>query len=65
MPFNTPIQQSNNQQEHDWHNCQIRMVDDTELMECQMEVIECPWALPLGEYRFCKHPSANGDDREL
>lgn len=55
---NTPAQQPRNQQEHGWNGCQVRMVGDTDLVECLQEIIRCKWALPFGDAYYCKHPSA-------
>ena len=30
----------------------------TDLVRCLMEATQCQWAMPFGNERFCKHPSA-------
>lgn len=55
---NTTIQQPVIPLEHDCQNCRMRMVGDTNLVTCLMEAIICQWALPFGDARYCKHPSA-------
>lgn len=55
---NASAQQPDNHPENDCQNCRMRIVVDTDLVECLMEIIRCKWASPFGDTRFCKHPSA-------
>ena len=42
----------------DCTNCQMRMVGDTDLVECLMKMTNCQWALPFGEARYCQNPTS-------
>jgi len=44
--------------ENDCINCRLRMVDDTNLVECLMEGITCQWEMYFGNARCCNHPAA-------
>ncbi len=44
--------------ESDCKNCRMRIVGDTNLVECLMEGIACQWGMHFGNARFCNHPSA-------
>jgi hypothetical protein len=36
----------------------VGVFNGAEIVECQMELTLCPWAMPLGHGRLCNHPSA-------
>jgi len=42
----------------DINACRARLLGGTDLVECMMEAIGCQWAVPFGQGKFCKHPSA-------
>lgn len=42
----------------DISTCRARLLGGTDLVECMMEAIGCQWAVPFGQGKFCKHPSA-------
>lgn len=54
----TQTQQPNNHLKNDFLNCRKRRVGGTDLVQCQMGIDVCPWALPFQQVRFCKNPSA-------
>lgn len=54
---NTQTQQPSNPLKNDFLNCRKRRVGGTDLVQCQMEIDACPWALPFQHIRFCKNPS--------
>ncbi len=54
-------QQSINHLENDCQNCKMDRVAGTDIIVCleeKMDKIFCPWAIPFGKERYCKHPSA-------
>lgn len=48
--------EANNPLEHDWHNCEVSRVDNTDLVECTQKVKECQWVLFFGNKCYCTHP---------
>jgi len=38
--------------------CRGRMLGDTDIVECMMEVVQCQWAVPYRNSGICNHPSA-------
>ena len=59
MDSKDSITQQPKRQQQEWPGCRVRMINDTDLAECLMEVMRCQWAVHFGDERFCKHPSAN------
>lgn len=49
--------QPKNQPEYAWPNCQVSVVNNTDLIECLQKIIGCQWMLAFGNKRYCKHPS--------
>lgn len=43
---------------NDWNSCHVRMLGETDAVECQMEVIRCKWAVPFKETYLCNYPNA-------
>lgn len=46
-------------QQCDCQSCRMRMLGDTGLVECLMEIIRCQWAVSFEDKYLCVHPFRN------